>query len=126
MPGGLHVVCVPSPSSLDCTRACPVETAGMKAVSAWLPTAHLAEGLAAPNGGGCVGDSVWPSHVWRRSTASGGGGGNCVEVSITSESVLMRHSRSLHGPVLKFSFEEWDAFLTGVRRGEFDTDQSGS
>ena len=73
-----------------------------------------------------MGNSEGPSNVWRRSTASGGGGGNCVEVSITSEYVLMRHSRSPHGPRLKFSFAEWEAFLTGVRDGEFDIDQPGS
>jgi len=71
-----------------------------------------------------VADSEWPSDVWRKSTAPQGGG-DCVEVSITSESVLMRHSQSPHGPVLKFSLAEWQAFLTGVRNGEFDTDISG-
>jgi hypothetical protein len=32
----------------------------------------------------------------------------------------MRNSRSPSGPVLTFSFAEWEAFLTGVRDGEFD------
>jgi Domain of unknown function (DUF397) len=73
-----------------------------------------------------VSDSERPSNVWRRSTASGGGSTNCVEVSVTSEFVFMRHSQSPKGPVLAFSLSEWEAFLTGVRRGEFDTDQSGS
>jgi Domain of unknown function (DUF397) len=71
-----------------------------------------------------VGDSEWPSNVWVKSTASGGG--NCLEVSISGESVLMRHSQSPNGPVLKFSLAEWEAFLTGVRQGEFDTHQSGA
>jgi hypothetical protein len=97
----------------------------MKAVSAWLPTAYLGGGSGCPNGGGRVGDSEWPSNVWRKSTASGGGSGNCVEVSITSESVFMRHSQSPNGPVLAFSLPEWEAFLTGVRDGEFDTDKFG-
>jgi predicted secreted Zn-dependent protease len=65
-----------------------------------------------------VGDSEWPSNVWRRSTASGGG--NCAEVSVTSESVLMRNSQRPDGPVLEFTRAEWEAFLTGVRDGEFD------
>lgn len=59
------------------------------------------------------------STTWRKSTASGGG--NCVEVSFVGESVLMRHSRSPHGPILSFSQPEWEAFLTGVRDGEFET-----
>ena len=60
-----------------------------------------------------------PHIEWRKSTASGDT--NCVEVSLAGESVLMRHSRSPHGPVLSFSRPEWEAFLTGVRDGEFDT-----
>jgi Domain of unknown function (DUF397) len=70
-----------------------------------------------------VGDSEWPSNVWRRSTASGGG--NCIEVSVISGSVFMRHSQDPSGLVLKFSLPEWEAFLTGVRNGEFDTGKSG-
>jgi hypothetical protein len=58
--------------------------------------------------------------TWQKSTASGGG--NCVEVSFAGESVLMRHSRSPHGPVLSFTLPEWEAFLMGVHDGEFDTD----
>jgi hypothetical protein len=96
----------------------------MKVVSAWLPRAHLDGGSGCPNGGGRVGDSEWPSNVWRRSTASGGG--NCVEVSVTSESVLMRNSQRPGGPVLEFSLAEWEAFLTGVHDGEFDTHLAGS
>ena len=69
-------------------------------------------------------DSECPPGTWRKSTASGTG--NCVEVSFAGESVLMRHSRSPHGPVLSFSHPEWEAFLTGVRDGEFDTDYPGS
>jgi predicted secreted Zn-dependent protease len=65
-----------------------------------------------------VGASEWPSDTWRRSTASGTT--NCVEVSVTSESVLMRHSQRPDEPVLEFSHAEWEAFLTGVRGGEFD------
>jgi predicted secreted Zn-dependent protease len=65
-----------------------------------------------------VGDSEWPSNVWRRSTWSGGG--NCVEVSVTSESVLMRNSQRPEGPVVEFSHAEWQAFLKGVHDGQFD------
>jgi len=61
-----------------------------------------------------------PLCIWRKSTASGSG--NCVEVSFAGASVLVRNSRSPQGPVLSFSRLEWDAFLTGVRDGEFDTD----
>jgi hypothetical protein len=67
-----------------------------------------------------VSDSELSPGTWRKSTASGTG--NCVEVSFLGGSILMRHSRSPHGPVLSFSRPEWDAFLTGVREGEFDND----
>lgn len=59
------------------------------------------------------------STSWRKSTASAQG--NCVEVSFAGESVLMRNSRSPEGPVLSFTHPEWEAFLTGIRNGEFDT-----
>lgn len=45
---------------------------------------------------------------------------NCVEVSICDESVSLRDSKNPRGPVLRFYPAEWEAFLTGVRRGEFD------
>jgi hypothetical protein len=59
------------------------------------------------------------STSWRKSTASAQG--NCVEVSFAGESVLMRNSRSPQGPVLSFTHPEWEAFLTGIHNGEFET-----
>ena len=53
----------------------------------------------------------------------------CVEVSGVPEGyvpskegtrVLVRDSKDPDGPVLEFSRDEWDAFLAGVRNGEFD------
>jgi len=47
--------------------------------------------------------------------------GNCVEVaSLPGGSVGVRNSRDSAGPVLRFTPEEWHAFLGGVRNGEFD------
>ena len=63
-------------------------------------------------------DLEFPPDTWQKSTASGTS--NCVEVSFADGTVLIRHSRSAHGPVLSFSRPEWEAFLTGVRGGEFD------
>jgi Domain of unknown function (DUF397) len=73
-----------------------------------------------------VGDSEKPSNAWRRSKASDAGSGSCVEVSITSDSVFVRHSHRPDGHMLEFSPAEWEAFLAVVRNGEFDTDQSAS
>jgi Domain of unknown function (DUF397) len=48
--------------------------------------------------------------------------GNCVEVAdLQGGQVGMRDSKNITGPVLDFPPEEWQAFLGGVRNGEFDT-----
>jgi hypothetical protein len=47
--------------------------------------------------------------------------GNCVEVaSLPAGGVGVRNSRDSEGPVLRFTPDEWNAFLGGVRNGEFD------
>lgn len=49
--------------------------------------------------------------------------GNYVEVTqLPVGSVGIRNSRDTEGPVLQFTPEEWQAFLGGVRFGEFDDD----
>lgn len=52
--------------------------------------------------------------------------GGCVAVAPSEDGVLVRSSRVADGPVLAFSGEEWTAFLSGVREGEFDLDSLGS
>jgi hypothetical protein len=48
--------------------------------------------------------------------------GNCVEVaSLTDGGVAVRNSRHPEGPVLRFTPDEWHAFLGGARNGEFDS-----
>ena len=47
--------------------------------------------------------------------------GNCVEVaSLPGGEIGVRNSRDSGGPVLTFTPDEWDAFVGGVRNGEFD------
>jgi Domain of unknown function (DUF397) len=47
--------------------------------------------------------------------------GNCVEVAdLGGGTVGVRNSRDASGPVLRFTPDEWHAFLGGVRNGEFD------
>ena len=59
--------------------------------------------------------------TWRKSTRSGGNGGQCVEVAFVDGAVGLRDSKQQgEGPILVFTPEEWDAFLAGVRDGEFD------
>ena len=58
--------------------------------------------------------------VWKKSTKSGSNGGQCVEVASDADNIHVRDSKDPHGPVLTFTPAEWDAFLDGARRGEFD------
>jgi hypothetical protein len=48
--------------------------------------------------------------------------GNCVEVASLPEGEIgVRNSRDAQGSVLRFTSDEWHAFLGGVRNGEFDS-----
>ncbi|MEU5905946.1 DUF397 domain-containing protein [Micromonospora sp. NPDC047527] len=54
--------------------------------------------------------------VWRKSTRSGGSGGNCVEVADNLSGVVgVRDSKAPTGPALAFAPAAWAAFVTGVR-----------
>ena len=47
--------------------------------------------------------------------------GNCVEVAnLAGGEVGVRNSREAEGAVLRFTPDEWHAFIGGVRGGEFD------
>jgi Domain of unknown function (DUF397) len=55
---------------------------------------------------------------WRKSSYSGANG--CVEAAFLNDRVAVRDSKQQHGAVLLFTATEWQAFLNGVRDGEFD------
>lgn len=58
-----------------------------------------------------------------KATASNGSGGsNCVEVIYwpTVEFIGVRDSKNPDRAILSFSPEEWEAFIAGVKAGEFD------
>ena len=62
---------------------------------------------------------------WRRSSSSTGADMTCVEVTLDGgphddPAVLVRDSKDPAGPVLRFTFAEWRAFLRGVGDGEFE------
>lgn len=45
--------------------------------------------------------------------------GKCVEVKFADGSILVRHSVHTQNQV-QFTSSEWEAFLEGVKAGEFD------
>lgn len=52
--------------------------------------------------------------VWRKSTRSGGNGGECVEVAINLPGIVaVRDSKDPDGSALTFARQAWSAFLTG-------------
>ncbi|MDG4793744.1 DUF397 domain-containing protein [Micromonospora sp. WMMD1082] len=56
--------------------------------------------------------------VWRKSTRSGGSGGDCVEVAANLPGVVaVRDSKDPRGPVLTVTPAGWAAFVGEVRRG---------
>ena len=71
------------------------------------------------SGGNCV-EASMPQ--WRKSTYSSDGA--CVEVAaLGPDQVGVRDSKDPHGPTLWFTPAEWQAFLAGVRDGEFDLER---
>jgi hypothetical protein len=47
--------------------------------------------------------------------------GNCVEIAALPDGMIgIRDSKDPQGPVLRFTRGEWNAFLAGAQRGEFD------
>jgi hypothetical protein len=57
---------------------------------------------------------------WVKSSYSNGNGGNnCVEVSCEGNVVKVRDSKDPEGPVHVYTKGEWEAFLAGVKDGEF-------
>jgi Domain of unknown function (DUF397) len=56
--------------------------------------------------------------AWRKSSRSGSNG--CVEIAFLDGQIAVRDSKDRSGPVLQFTHREWQAFLDGVRNGEFD------
>jgi hypothetical protein len=55
--------------------------------------------------------------MFKKSTFSGNGG--CVEVAVASTSIKVQDSKS-RDATLTFTPLEWDAFVAGVKAGEFD------
>jgi hypothetical protein len=59
----------------------------------------------------------FPQLYWQK--ASYCAAGECVEVATNRDAVLVRNSTKPRR-VVRYSAEEWQAFLQGVKAGEFD------
>jgi hypothetical protein len=57
---------------------------------------------------------------WRKSSHSGNGGGNCVEVAARGR-VLVRDTQDRAGAVLRFSPGAWRRFADRVKRSAQDS-----
>lgn len=58
---------------------------------------------------------------WVKSSSSYSNG-NCIEVaSLPDGQIGVRDSKDPDGAVLRFTPDEWQAFLGGARNGEFDS-----
>ncbi|MCM0673869.1 DUF397 domain-containing protein [Micromonospora phytophila] len=58
--------------------------------------------------------------IWRKSTRSGGNGGNCVEVATNLPGIVtVRDSKGASGPVLTFTTRAWTDFVTAMNREGF-------
>lgn len=58
---------------------------------------------------------------WVKSSYSGiTGGGNCVEAAHIATATLVRNSKDRSGLAVSFTPTEWEAFIQGVKDGEFD------
>ncbi|GAA3132431.1 DUF397 domain-containing protein [Streptosporangium carneum] len=69
--------------------------------------------------------------VWRKATTGADDDGDCVEVAVIDavdaghkaglgSLYVLRDSKNPDGPKLFFTRSEWDAFVGGVKLGEFD------
>ena len=67
-------------------------------------------------------ESVTEPVSWTRSSRCTEGGGTCFEVaSVAPDTVLVRDSKNPdQSNVQIYSRAEWNAFLAGVRHGDFD------
>ncbi|MGT2530898.1 DUF397 domain-containing protein [Streptomyces nojiriensis] len=50
--------------------------------------------------------------AWFKSSYSGGGGDNCVEVALCPEAILVRDSKDTHLRPMAVSHDAWSAFAS--------------
>jgi len=75
------------------------------------------------SGSNMIGPDELANVAWRISSRSPNGGGQCVEAGPLADGsgrVAVRHSRRPNAEILVYSRPEWEAFIAGVKNGEFD------
>lgn len=55
--------------------------------------------------------------AWRKSTYSGGNGGDCVEAALRTDLVAVRDSKDPDGPTLLVTPVGWRAFTAQLKAG---------
>jgi hypothetical protein len=68
--------------------------------------------------GGAVRDAG-QGRTFMKSTRSVNNGA-CIEVARCDETVAVRDSKSVVGPVLEFAVDSWAAFIADIRAGRLD------
>ncbi len=61
------------------------------------------------------------SAEWRKSSYSGGNGGNCVEVADSAEAIMVRDTTDRKGLVLAVPADAWRRFTATVKLARHDT-----
>jgi Domain of unknown function (DUF397) len=55
------------------------------------------------------------SAAWRKSSYSGGSGGNCVEIADAANAVIVRDTRDRASGTLTFTAGAWEAFTATLK-----------
>ncbi len=56
--------------------------------------------------------------AWRKSSFCASG--ECVEVAEHDGMIVLRDSKEPRGGMLRYTTEEWQSFVRGIKAGEFD------
>lgn len=57
---------------------------------------------------------------WIMSSRSTGNGGSCVQARRHNGLIEVRNSKNPRAGTVRFTLEEWDSFLDGAKKDEFD------
>lgn len=64
-------------------------------------------------------DSIAPGQLtWHFAECDGGA---CIQVAASGAMIVLGDSKAPDGPILSYTRAEWEAFVTGIKSGQFDT-----